>query len=513
MNVNFTVIHNLILTPVLYLFIIIIFYGLTKRNFKSLNLGALFFLFAISVLCYFYLSQVPNLNFFNIPLNIYTVIQKLFIFIIILSASLIILKILDELIFNTYLFKKANIHVPTLFRDIIMFTILGIIIITALKIEFGLKLTGILTSSAIVSVIIGFALQDTLANIIAGVVMHIEKPFDLNDWVKIGDKEGEVVETSWKATRLKTLEGNYIIIPNTIISKEIIVNYYKPTKAHALSFNIGLDYDVPPSKVKETALKTIDDCSNVLKIPAPAVIVTEFGNSAIQYTIKIWIDNHSIHKIIQDEIMTKLWYSMKRNDIQIPFPIQTVYLHQGQDRKENINKENLEIKINSIKNTEIFKDFNHSDIDTLAKLTKIKSFTKGEKIIIQDEESYSLYIITKGNVNIYGKNANGSPIPLKELKEGEYFGEMSLLTGEKRSATAIAQNETEVLEIGPSDILPLLLKNPKLMELLSGKLAERKLETKGIIDSITQAEQALGREVLSKNILTKIKHFFHKHTI
>jgi len=513
MNLNFTIINNLILTPALCLFTILIFYWIAKRNFKSLNLGALFFLFTTSILCYFYLNQISNFNFFHLPASIYILTQKLLLFIIILSASLIILKILDYLIFDAYLLKNAGIHIPTLFRDIIMFTLLGIIIVTTLKIEFGLKLTGILTSSAIVSVIIGFALQDTLANIIAGIVMHIEKPFDLNDWIKIGDREGEVVETSWKATRLKTLEGNYIIIPNTIISKEIIINYYKPTKAHALIFTIGIDYSTPPAKVKETLLNAIGDCTNVLTSPAPVVLITDFGNSSIQYTIKVWIENHAIYKAIQDEIMTKFWYNLKRNNIQIPFPIQTVYLHNSADIETKTNTQILDIKKKYIQKNELFKDLTDSDIELLAIPTKIKHFTKGEKIIAQGEENYALYIIIGGTVSILSKNKTSASdsIRLKDLHEGEYFGEMSLLTGEKRSATAIAENEVSLLEIEPTDMLPLIKKNPKLMELLSGKLAERKLATKDIIDSISQAEQTLEKEVLSKNILTKIKNFFYKH--
>lgn len=211
-------------------------------------------------------------------------LQRLGIFAVILVGSIIILKIIDKLIFNRYLLKKLNIHIPALYRDILIFIILAIIVIATLRIEFGLKLTGILTSSAIISVIIGLALQDTLSNIIAGIVLHIEKPFKLGDWIRIGEREGEIVEISWRATRLKTIEGNYIITPNTNISKETILNYYEPTKAHEITFQIGIEYPAAPNLVKEILLKSILDCSDILK--EPALLSTHLVSETMLFSTK-----------------------------------------------------------------------------------------------------------------------------------------------------------------------------------------------------------------------------------
>jgi small-conductance mechanosensitive channel len=424
------------------------------------------------------------------------------------TASLIVLKISDELIFNIYLLRKANVRVPVLFRDILMFTFLAIVVIIMLRIEFGFQLTGILTSSAIVSVIIGFALQDTLANIIAGIVMHIEKPFDIGDWIKVGDREGEVVETSWKATRLRTLEGNYIVIPNTIISKEIIINYHKPTKAHALVFGIGIAYHIPPSKVKEAVLRTISDCSNVLTNPSPRTTIKSFGDSSINYEIRVWIDNHAVANRVQDDILSKLWYSLKREDIQIPFPIRTIYMQKEQDQKDKTQTEAVETKKNIIKNISLFQDIPGGEITHLAELSKLKTFTNEEKIIFQGEEGHSLFIITKGTVNVFTKDMSGNDIAVKDLKEGDYFGEMSLLTGEKRSATLISKGDTTVLEIEAAALSHILHKNPSLIEALSSKLAERKLATKDLLDKAILNDKTTEAEILSKNIFNRIKNFF-----
>lgn len=423
-------------------------------------------------------------------------IQKIGTLLIIFLGSAIILKILDKLIFNRYLLKKLNIRIPVLYRDILIFLALAIIILITLRIEFGFKLTGFLTSSAIISVIIGLALQDTLSNIIAGIVLHVEKPFKIGDWIKIGEREGEIVEVSWRATRLKTLDGNYIIIPNTNISKETILNYYEPVRAHAITFQIGIEYGAAPNLLKEVLVKSIEDCHNVLKEPKPIIHISDFGDHAIQYELKIWIDNHSIYKDIKDDVMSKLWYSFKRHNIHIPYPIRTVYF-QKEEEKKDINI--LEI----VKKIEFFGDIPEEDLLQIAETSKIKHFTNGERMIIEGREGDTLYVIIKGQVNITNRN-----ILIRELGRGDYFGEMSLLTGEKRSATAVAKNEVTVLEINSNSILPVIKKNPNLMEVLSRKLAERKIMTQDTLDKALANEKLMERETLSKNILQRIKGFF-----
>lgn len=422
--------------------------------------------------------------------------QKLGIFAAIFLGSIIILKILDRLIFNRYFLKKLNIRIPALYRDILIFIILAIVILVTLRIEFGFKLTGIITSSAILSAIIGLALQDTLSNIISGIVLHIEKPFKIGDWIKVGEKEGEIVEVSWRATRLRTLDGNYIVIPNTNISKETILNYYEPERAHAITFHIGIEYGAAPNFIKEILLKSIEDCHNVLKEPKPVIHVIDFGDHAIQYELKIWIDDHSIYKDIKDDVMSKLWYSLKRHNIEIPFPIRTVYFKKKEGGRGTDIPE-------TIKRIELLNDIPEEDILQISESTKIKHYTRGERIIIEGEEGYSLYIILQGQVNIISRN-----VLIRELKEGEYFGEMSLLTGEKRSATAVAKSEVTVLEIHSSSILPVIKKNPSLMETLSNKLAERKIMTKDIVDKALISEKLKEKEALSKNIFNRIKEFF-----
>ena len=498
---------------VLLLFILAIFlvHRVVKKNFVTLHLGPLFFLLGLAVAGYFILEQIFILNIagaFSEATGSW--LSKLFVLAIILLGSIIVLKVCDDIIFNRYLLKKEDVQIPTLFRDIIIFTVLIIIVLITIRVEFGVRITGILTSSAILTVIIGLALQDTLSNIIAGIVLHIERPFVMGDWIKAGDQEGRVVELSWRATRLRTIEGNFIIIPNTNIAKETILNYYKPTRIHSLTFNVGIEYKAAPNKVKELFLKSIDDCKDVLKKPAPAVYVTEFGDHAVEYEIKVWIDNHAIYKNIKDDVMTKIWYRLKREEVEIPFPVRTVYLRDTDKIKDAARADAVEKKTKIISRISLFRDMPEGDLRQLAEFARIRHFSGGERIITEGDTECSLGVIVKGSVCVTARGPAGEGITVSNLAEGEYFGEMSLLTGEKRSATVIAGSDVTVLEINADALAPLVEKNPQLIEVMSRQLAGRKLKTKDIIDKASIAEEVIEKESLSKSIFWKIKDFFSR---
>lgn len=482
-------------------------YVLTRKLFPRFRLGVMFFSLGFSWTAHVLLKQLMDLGIVS-KILFYVWLEKFFMAVFIFAAAIIVLKILDGLIFDRYLLRKGKARIPTLFRDIIILFVLFIMVLIVMRIEFGFNLAGLLTSSAILSIVIGLALQDTLANIISGIVLHIEKPFKIGDWIKTGGNEGEVVEMSWRATRLKTLDGNYIVIPNVNISKETVLNYYEPSRAHAIVFQIGLDYTVAPQQAKAALLESLHDSAYVLKLPEPAVRMINFGDSAIQYEIKIWIEDHSIYKQILDDVMTKIWYRLKRENIQIPFPIHTVLFQKSQECKVEKAYSDRASRQNCIKGIGLFEGMPEAGLMELAEKSRVKLFSRGERIIVQGQTGDSLYVILKGQVGVISDDGRGNTIPIQGLQEGDYFGEMSLLTGEKRSATVIAQSEVSVLEIASSDLLPILRENTNLMQNLSQVLAERKLTTQNVVNQVIQAQKISEKEALSKTILGRIRAFF-----
>ena len=172
---------------------------------------------------------------------------------------------------------------------------------------------------------LGFALQDTLGNAFAGLAIQSEKPFHVGHWVRVGEFEGRVAEVTWRATKLRTKAGNFVILPNNIVSKEAITNYSEPAAPLRLDVEVGACYLTPPNQVKAAIAEALGNAPRVLKAPAPDVLLVAFDDSAITYRARFWIDDYERDEAARDEVRTAIYYSFQRHGIEIPWPIQIQY--------------------------------------------------------------------------------------------------------------------------------------------------------------------------------------------
>ena len=178
----------------------------------------------------------------------------------------------------------------------------------------------LLTTSAVGAVVVGFALQDTLGNLFSGLAIQIEKPFRVGHWVAVGGREGQVQEITWRATKLRTIAGQFLIVPNGVISKEAILNYSEPTLPTRLEIDIGASYDAPPNAVKSAIREALSNAPLVMSSPAPEILIHDFGASAVVYRVMFWIADYAVHLEARDQVRSNLWYTLRRHAIEIPYP-------------------------------------------------------------------------------------------------------------------------------------------------------------------------------------------------
>ena len=183
----------------------------------------------------------------------------------------------------------------------------------------------LLTTSAVGAVVVGFALQDTLGNAFAGLGIQSEKPFRVGHWIRVGDFEGRVAEVTWRATKLRTKSGNFVIVPNNIIAKDAITNYSEPAVPTRLEVEVGASYLSTPADVKAAALEALRQVPRVLDAPAPDVLLHSFDGSAITYRVRFWIADYELDDETRDEVRTSIFYAFGRRGIEIPWPIEVGY--------------------------------------------------------------------------------------------------------------------------------------------------------------------------------------------
>ena len=189
-----------------------------------------------------------------------------------------------------------------------------------------LSFTPVFVTSGVVSIVLGLALQELLSNLMAGIVLGIERPFNVGDWVRIGQTEGEVVELTWRAMLVRTREGDHLLIPNNLTARETVVNFDRPTSEHLVKIHVGLAYETPCGVASEALLEAASKVQEVLRTPAPAVYLKDFQDSAILYELRVWIDNYGSLHGIESEVRKEVWYALRRHGVTISFPQRDVNL-------------------------------------------------------------------------------------------------------------------------------------------------------------------------------------------
>lgn len=384
------------------------------------------------------------------------------------------LKFLDTVVFDWSARWRRTAPVPLVLRDIGRWLVaLGALVLIVRGCFPGVNLNVLAMSSLVVGYIVGNATQDTLGNLIAGLALNAERPFHIGDWVTVGGHTGMVVDTTWRATRLRTKAEDYIVIPNSSIAKEPIANFSRPTRCHGCYASIGVSYDTPPNKARETIQAALDEIPEVLKQPAPSIYLSAYADFSINFTLKYFIEDYARLDSVQSLVMDRLWYAFKRAGISIPFPIRDVRLRDA--TAEDARQATLEQAAvrGLLEGVELLRSLHPDELTRLAAGVQAVPYAQGETLFRQGQPGDTFCVVQSGRVGVIVTGADGNAVPVAALGPGTFFGEMSLLTGEPRSATVLAETDTVVLAISKATFASLLQADPDLAARLAAVLEKR----------------------------------------
>jgi len=236
-----------------------------------------------------------------------------------------LLRLLAILLFDVHLSGTKGLKLPPLLPAVSMFLVYTMAALVTLKVAYPkFDIGPLLATSAITSLVLGLALQPILGNFFAGLVISLERPFRINDWIRIGEHEGRVVAITWRTTHLRTRENDNIVVPNGKIADERVLNYYYPHPMHLEKIHVGADYRVPPHRVRRALLDCVAGVPGALEKPTPDVYLASFDDSAITYELRVYIEDVAQSTRIASELRTRIWEEFHREGIAIPFPIRTL---------------------------------------------------------------------------------------------------------------------------------------------------------------------------------------------
>jgi small-conductance mechanosensitive channel/CRP-like cAMP-binding protein len=416
-----------------------------------------------------------------------------------IACALIVTRLLDYLLFDVTFRLRRKAAAPALLRQIIGLLIFGLCVALLFKLILpDVSLGAVLTTSAIITAVIGLALQDTLGNLFAGLALHLEKTVQVGDMVRHGETYGVVEELSWRAIKLRTMEGNLLLIPNSVAGREQLEIYPRPGRPVARVLHVGLEYDASPEQAKEALRAAVSGMPGLAASPEPVVYLKSFEASSVVYEIRYWLSDYATFLETDSRVRERVWYALERAGLKIAYPL----IRQHQWTRPMVDAPSRrEATAAAIEHAALFARLSEEQRVQLVNSSHERRYAPGETIVKEKELSSSMFLIESGSVSVSIQGAMGESRELTVLEAGAAFGEISLLTGEPRTATVRAITETTLVEIGKESLGPILRERPTLVQALEATMEERRRHAADQYDaSREQMEKAEHPLPLSERI-------------
>jgi small-conductance mechanosensitive channel/CRP-like cAMP-binding protein len=385
----------------------------------------------------------------------------------------------------------------------------------------------LLTSTAIVTGVIGFAMQGVLGNLLAGMSLHACRTVATGDWIHVDGVKGQVILVNWRETRVRTLGGHIVILPNSKIADATIYNYSSPTTMRRHEVLVSASYGDAPGDVIAALLEAADCIPAVEKHPTPDAYVTGFKDFCIEYALRFWSKHYERRTSIEGDVMRMIWYKFNRRGIEIPFPMsgrlldnfmQAVHAQRFEKPLASDIERNVDDMLRCdfgrklLANPEGVCILNRDELRTVARNVRRIRFTHGETLMRQGEDGESFYALVRGAVHgVITNSDTAHPIQF-DLQPGAIFGEMSLLTGLPRSATMTATTDCELLEFDRDGFTQLLALREEIPRVLSDLAAARAAQNTASLEAM----KALGGptvELARDGILRRLKRMLGERRV
>jgi small-conductance mechanosensitive channel/CRP-like cAMP-binding protein len=481
-------------------------------------------LLPVSLLAAAGLAKLPVLRT-ALPLGaeFFRFIDAAFVFFVIFF----LVRLLDGLARARYERKGRSFPLPRVLHGFFLMVVYIAAALAILREFLGFNITPLLAGSAILTAVLGLALQGVLGNVFSGMSLHYTKSFSRGDWVKVGETEGQVVDTNWRETRLRDRTSNIVVIPNTVVASQTIVNFSLPDRASAVVLPVKVDFLAPPAVVVDLLLEAAKEAPDVLADPAPTSYILNYDEFGITYVLKFWISDYGRRPDITGEVGRLVWYKLRRQGVEIPIPLESKLrgvlraLRPAEDRVAEIATDRERNYQDFSKSTFLNIQegeragqsvLSEAEVRDLAAKSERVRFGAREVLFRQGETGDACYVVARGKVRgeIVYEEGGKTYTTSFEVGRGGIFGEMSLFTGLPRTATVVVDEDAELLEIRAPALASLLARNPQLAEAVAEVVSGRNranLETLRKVKDLAARDIEAGTD--KKSVLEYLKKLVH----
>jgi small-conductance mechanosensitive channel/CRP-like cAMP-binding protein len=383
-----------------------------------------------------------------------------------LALAWLTARCLDLVLQRVALMSRDGLPYPRLLMDLLRAALFSAAAILILLLVFDQPATGLITVSSVVIAVIGFALRNVISDLFSGIALGIDHPYRIGDWIETTQgSAGKVSEITWRTTRLTERNGFIIIVPNGLVAGQRLINYSGGERDYRTALRVPLDPTLSVDRAKRILLSGALDAGRRITGLAPDVLLADYGDAAAIYVVRFRVPDFGREAACRDIVASRVLHALHCAG-------QTIQ-RTGPGEPPVVPWQSAQAAL--FEQVDLFRAFNAAERAELAARIRARELPQGQVVVRQGDAGDCLYVLGEGILDV--EIDRGARDPIRDrIAPGEVFGEISLLTGQPRSATVTAALKSIIYEIQRADLDPILRRRPQIAEGLAAVMAEHQAE-------------------------------------
>ncbi|MBL9038912.1 MAG: mechanosensitive ion channel, partial [Archangium sp.] len=300
---------------------------------------------------------------------------------------------------------RMRLSVPPIVQDVVV-AVVSILTAVVVASRAGVNLSGIIATSAVITAVLGFSLQDVIASVASGLALQMDSSMEVGDWVQVGDVRGRVSDIRWRFTAIETRNWETVLVPNFVVLRSPVTVLGKRTGhpqlwRRSVTFSVG--FNVPPTDVIDVVQGAVRGAglANVAAEPPPSVIVANLDGSACSYRVRYWLKDFAADDPTDSEVLTRVYFALQRAGLELSLPTQAVHVTEESEERQSVKTQRqVERRRALLDAVPLFSALSPEERVELARSLKYAPFTRGEVMTKQGAEAHWLYLIEEGTASV-----------------------------------------------------------------------------------------------------------------
>lgn len=409
------------------------------------------------------------------------------------------------------LLPLAGREPPRIVEDLAIMVVYAIYGLAQLRLA-GLDLSSIVTTSAILTAVVAFAMQDTLGNVLGGLAIQLDNSVQVGDWIRVDDLTGRVCDIRWRSTIIETRNWETVVVPNSMLMKSRVAILGRrqgaPLQWRRI-LNFMVDPGVPPARVIAVVNEEMREVAvgSVARDPLPSAVLYGFEQGNLRYQLRYFLTDLLEDDLTDSMVRVHLFAALQRAGIRIAEAQHTIHaVTRDEAHAESVRKREMTRRLEMLRGVDLLSKLSEAEITDLAQRLEYAPFARNDVITRQGDPAHWLYIVAFGEAEVLYQPGGGAQQPIGTVRAGQFFGEMALLTGDARAATVVAKTDVECYRLDQTSFQTLLLARPEIAEEMSRVVGSRRGDLERAQEAYAGSARS-GAEV-PPDLLNRIRSFF-----